>query len=158
MLGILLCYLRVPSQLASPPGLHFNTHPEGEPCAYMCVCLRHFHRKRPHAKRRSTSCCIKITVVITPTLDRARGHGHGHVITLILPRWYYSFNPGNPLQAPLPVRGKITTTEVKIRKARVTLRLFSMMSQVVQLPHFQVRQRSRNIPNLANTSPWFFLQ
>ena len=31
MLWLLLCYLRVPFQLGSPPGFHFNTHPEGEP-------------------------------------------------------------------------------------------------------------------------------
>ena len=84
MLGLLLCYLRVPSQLASPWGFHFNTHPEGEPCAFICVCLRHFRLRRPHAKKRSTSCCIQITIGITPTLECARGHGDGRGVTLIL--------------------------------------------------------------------------
>ena len=33
-LWLLLCYLRVPFQLASPPGFHV-THPEGEPCIHV---------------------------------------------------------------------------------------------------------------------------
>ena len=36
-LWLLLCYLRVPFQLASPPGFHFYTHPEREPCTYINV-------------------------------------------------------------------------------------------------------------------------
>ena len=33
-LWLLLCYLRVRFQLVSPPGFHFNTHTEGEPCIH----------------------------------------------------------------------------------------------------------------------------
>ena len=37
---LLLCYLRVRFQLASPPGFRFITHPEGELCImYKCVFL-----------------------------------------------------------------------------------------------------------------------
>ena len=37
-LWLLLYYLRVLFQLASLPGFHFNTHPEGESSVYMnCV-------------------------------------------------------------------------------------------------------------------------
>ena len=39
MLWLLLCYLHVRFQLASPPGFHFNTHPEGEPCISMYKCV-----------------------------------------------------------------------------------------------------------------------
>ena len=37
-LWLLLCYVRVRFQLASPPVFHFNTHPEGQPCTmYKCI-------------------------------------------------------------------------------------------------------------------------
>ena len=41
-LWLLLCYLRIPPQLASPPGFDFNTHPEGKPCIYMCIWYRYY--------------------------------------------------------------------------------------------------------------------
>ena len=34
-LWLLLCYVRVSFSRASPPGFHFNPHPEGEPCVYV---------------------------------------------------------------------------------------------------------------------------
>ena len=41
-LWLLLCYLRIPFQLASPPGFDFNTYPEGEPCICMCIWYRYY--------------------------------------------------------------------------------------------------------------------
>ena len=40
-LWLLLCYLRVRFQLASPLRFHFNTHPEGERCTYIEMCFFH---------------------------------------------------------------------------------------------------------------------
>ena len=42
-LWLLLCYLRVRFQLASPPGFHFNTHPRGELCIYVYEYVQRNH-------------------------------------------------------------------------------------------------------------------
>ena len=83
-LCLLRYYLRFLFQLASPPGFHFNTHPEGEPCIciYKCasLALRHFFLFRPWIFPRALGSVARREPGRTPHASLGPGRGPWHVL------------------------------------------------------------------------------
>ena len=120
----------------------------------MCICVcvsAPFSLKRPHAKTRSTPCCIQITIGITPTPNRSCGHGKRtryHIdttvsILVIHSTHHYRFEAKSQVLKP------------KCAQHVSLYDCYRLCHRLVQLPIARP-QRSRNIPNLASTSHFKF--
>ena len=82
-LCLLRYYLRFLFQLASPPGFHFNTHPDGEHCTmYKCVflALRHFCLFRSRVISRVLGSVARREPAQTPYASLGPGWGPWHVL------------------------------------------------------------------------------
>ena len=104
-LWLLLCYLRVRFQLASPPGFHFNTSRRRTLYIYINVffTLRHFFLFRPRVFPRALGSVARREPARTPHASLGPGRGPWHVL--------WGFKVASPLGEAFRARRAIQALE-----------------------------------------------